>query len=306
MKQSRIPLLAILALLFFASCKKEQPVISTSATNDASLLLREDCTPTTWNLMVGQTIDAGSVTVSNDATNLYVTYQLDYPNACFGQLQVWIGRDFADLPRNNKGIIVPGQFPYKSDATGQTSYTFTVPLNDFAAACGDDVYIVAHAEVDMDCNPETLGHQTGFGGNIPGDGPRWWYYGIYNVCCSTGEPDCDGETGFGGNAAGAGKAWWYYFDTQGAACQNIFAGQMLMDGGSICYDATSGMFTVTLGAGWSLDPNTTESVKAQGYSTPPTSRPQAGLFTLYKGTSLTFQGDGSRYYVVHLDLLHCE
>jgi hypothetical protein len=35
---------------------------------------QEACGTTTWDLTAGQTIDVGSVTVSNDLNNVYVTY----------------------------------------------------------------------------------------------------------------------------------------------------------------------------------------------------------------------------------------
>jgi hypothetical protein len=115
---------------------------------------------------------------------------------------------------------------------------------------------------------------------------------------------CGEETGFGGNSAGSGSAWWFYFDTQGPMTQSIYAGQELTDG-SITYDSGTGSFTIDLGS-WSLQ-DVSEPVKAQGYSTLPNRRPAAGPFTTYKGSSLTFSGDGSRYYVIHLDLTkECE
>jgi hypothetical protein len=304
MKLKKVLPLAILATIFFSGCIKDQNTTIVPAAGDAKLVYRDACAPTTWTLTAGQNINAGTVTVSNTGTDLTVTYNLTYPGACLGSVHLWIGRDLATLPRNKKGIIVPGHFPYVANATGLTSYSFTLPLDDFAAACDDIVYIVAHAEVDLDCDPLTINTQTAFGGDIPGGGPRWWYYGLYTVCCED-EETCTTQTGFGGNTAGSGNAWWYAFDTQGPACQNIYAGQQLMVGGSICYNAITGMITVTLGPGWSLT-SSLESVKAQGYNTLPASRPPAGQFTLYKGTSLTFAGNGSRYYVIHLDVEYCE
>jgi len=149
------------------------------------------CGTTTWNLMAGQTIDVGSVTVKNDTDNLYVTYTLDYPNATFGTLHLWVGNDLANLPKNSQGTPVPGQFPYKPDATGQTSYTVVIPLTDLSIAdvtkaCPLALYVVAHAEVvNVNGNNETA-----FGGDLTGssDKGRWWYYGKYNVCCNVTPP----------------------------------------------------------------------------------------------------------------------
>jgi len=70
------------------------------------------------------------------------------------------------------------------------------------------------------------------------------------------------------------------------------------------YNATTDVITINLGNNMQLQ-NVSESVKAQGYNVLPSTRPAAGLFTLYKGTGLTIQGNGSNYYVVHLDVEVC-
>lgn len=104
------------------------------AVEPASASIETACGTTVWNLTAGQTIDVGSVTISNDATNLYVKYDLDYQGATFGTLHLWAGTDLTLIPKNNQGIPVPGQFPYIVDATGSTSYTFIVPLSSLSIA----------------------------------------------------------------------------------------------------------------------------------------------------------------------------
>jgi hypothetical protein len=134
-------------------------------------------------------------------------------------------------------------------------------------------------------------------------------YGLSNLtfCYNLipcGDQDCESETAFGGNSPGSGAAWWYYFDTQGPATQAIYAGQNLTDG-TVTWDGTN--LIINLGS-WSLDPDPNkdgEQVKVQGYDVLPTNRPNAGNFD-YKGSDLTIPGDGSRYYVIHLDLVLCE
>lgn len=159
------------------------------------------CTPgpAVWTLWAGQTINVGTVTVDNDATNLFVTYALTYPGATFGTLHLWVGNDLTNLPttqptKNNPGgTPIPGQFPYQTgDAAGATSYTFTIPLGslgivDVANSCPLTLYAVSHAEVNLDGN--TSGeHETAFGGDRTGSGPRWWYYGAYCLTCEFGQP----------------------------------------------------------------------------------------------------------------------
>jgi hypothetical protein len=157
------------------------------------------CTPgpVTWTLWAGQTIAAGTVTVENDSTNLYVTYTLTYPGATFGTLHMWAGNDLTNLPKNSQGVPVNGQFPYKttSDPTyvpGGVEYTFTVTLDslgivDVAAACPLTLYVVTHAEVNIDTDDDGVAdrHETAYGGDQNGnpDRGRWWYYGAYCLTC---------------------------------------------------------------------------------------------------------------------------
>lgn len=153
------------------------------------------CEATTWQLTAGQTTDVGTVTVSNTATELTVTYTLTYSGATFGTLHLWVGDDLADVPKNGQGVPVPGQFPYQHDASGQTSYTFTVPLSELGITTCEPqtLYVVTHAEVNMDGSGTS---ETAFGGPNAGDGPRWWFYGAYTLCCATEEPEFRSETAY--------------------------------------------------------------------------------------------------------------
>lgn len=123
------------------------------------------CGSTTWTLWAGQTKNVGTVTVSNDETNLYIRYQLDptkVPSGAtsmsFGTLHAWAGNDLANLPANPQGTPIPGQVPFVSgsggfpSAAGTTDYTFTIPLTklqiqDVTKVCGMKLFVVTHAEV---------------------------------------------------------------------------------------------------------------------------------------------------------------
>jgi hypothetical protein len=147
------------------------------------------CGSETYTLWAGQTINAGTLTVSNDQTNLYVTYTT---SGVFSTLHLWVGTDMALLPKNSQGTPIPGQFPYVYDASGLTTYTYTIPLSgiSFFNTCGDKVYVVAHAEVSING-----GNETAFGGNIEGTGTnRWYFYAGYStVCCETPPPPPSNE-----------------------------------------------------------------------------------------------------------------
>lgn len=165
------------------------------------------CEPTVWDLTAGQHYDVGSITVSNDDVNVYVTYTLDFPGATFGSLHLWMGSDLDNLPANDNGTPIPGQFCQADGgacygATGLTTYTFAMPFADLALpgvpdVCGAELYVVTHAEVlvDLDGDGE-VDDETAFGGDQPGPGPRWWFYGVYTVCCDFNPPADVCETAF--------------------------------------------------------------------------------------------------------------
>ena len=127
----------------------------------------------------------------------------------------------------------------------------------------------------------------------------------YNLVeCSQNECDWQEETAFAGGIAGAGNAWWFALDASTSGTYPIYAGQQAVEGASVSYDAATDMITINLGNNMQLQ-DVNEPVKVEGYNTLPSSRPAAGLFELYKGSALTVQGNGSQYYVVHLDVEVC-
>lgn len=127
----------------------------------------------------------------------------------------------------------------------------------------------------------------------------------YNLVeCETQECNWQEETAFGGGVEGGGNAWWFAIDAGTSGSYPIYAGQQAVPGASVNYNATTDQITIVLGSGMQLQ-DVSEPVKVEGYNVLPSERPAAGLFELYKGTSLNVQGNGSAYYVVHLDVEVC-
>jgi hypothetical protein len=232
-----------------------------------------------YPLIAGQHDTIGTLTVTNDQTNMYVTYTLTGTTCTeFGTLHLWIGSDLLLVPSNPQGIPVPGSFPYSFDASSLGTYTFTIPfsslgITDINQACGALLYVVAHAEV---CG------ETAFGGNNQGSGNRWWFYATYNICCDFGPPpvlSCKtafakfpktSEYGTGYVFVGPGKSnpegyamlnmiknrwgWAFYMPTiptTGSFTCDIWAGAGLNDitkgtkVGTLTVEFSSGSFTVT-------------------------------------------------------------
>jgi len=211
--KNQLNLVALLLLLLSAglySCSEkitseDTPIAAQANVSPAGSMLKvasltTTSPQTTYTLWAGQTINAGTLVVSNDGTNLYVTYNT---TGVFGTLHLWVGTNLGNMPATTNGTPIPGQFPYSVDASAVTTYQFVIPLSSIVGAdiCGGNVYIVAHAEVTINGN-----HETAFGGDIAGDANRWYFYANYllkdvvpptasdavtSVSCITDVPDED-------------------------------------------------------------------------------------------------------------------
>jgi hypothetical protein len=211
--------------------------------------------------------------------------------------------------------LPPGQAPYQAEnlSPGTTEYTFTVPLDDLEAVCGEtELWLQAHAAVVRIVDGTVVQGETAYGGDITEPDQGSWYGNIAYVvqCCEEPPPpppgECQEETAWGGASEGGGSAWWYYYDTAGPVTQSIYAGQELTDGTVTC---DGGQLSIDLGS-WSLQ-DVEEPVKVQCYEEGqlPTSKPTPGRFTTYKGEALTIPGfDCSEcsYIAIHLDVELCE
>ncbi|MBS1595975.1 MAG: hypothetical protein JST90_16815 [Bacteroidetes bacterium] len=147
-------LLAALALTA-VSCRKETistpDALQQQNTGALKCTTPTPCgTPVVATLRTTQRQTAGSVTVSNDATNLYVTYTAT-GGYRLEDLRLYVG-DLALLPVRY-GQPVVSQFPYGTHLTGTvTSYTYTIPL----AALGSCFSVMAEATVRTNwCSSQT-------------------------------------------------------------------------------------------------------------------------------------------------------
>lgn len=133
---------------------------------------------------VSKGTNVGSVTYTNDGTNLYVT--ANYPGpTCPEEIHLWAGSDPSAV---NDGSVAFGQFPYKLDNPGCGTHTFTIPLTDIypsGDACGNDIYIILHAAMGAEEGAEDgEGGQTAIAhGEQEFAGSRWGWIATYPVCC---------------------------------------------------------------------------------------------------------------------------
>lgn len=194
-----VMLLSGMTLYFLPSCTKDPATITEEnlmTTHSVTL-----CKTETTCLWAGQTINAGSVVISNDATNLYITV-----NATEGfqntteNVKIWVGNNLDLLPRAGNNAPIPGQFPFKGTASG-TTFTMTIPFSGIDSYSGSAItcdnsflYVYVHSDVIAGG-----GAQTAWGGCTAGtDSPRWYFSTTYTTaCCSTPPPaNCFSQTAF--------------------------------------------------------------------------------------------------------------
>ena len=134
-------LVVILALAFSSLAPATQ--VSSSTLPAANSVSEPLCgSPTTVRLLSDKNVDAGTVTVANGATTLFVTYRTK-ANYKLTMTQVAVANTLAAIPVTSKGNPIPGQFPYKIRHANVTSFTYAIPRSGL----GSSFFVAAHADV---------------------------------------------------------------------------------------------------------------------------------------------------------------
>jgi len=135
---------------------------------------------TTHTLWAGQNIPVGTVKVSNDCTNLLITYIMS-GDWSLQDTHVAVEEVFSNIPENN-GNPTPGQFRYHDSPWENPLGTYTIPLVDSTDPnphdwAGDDtLYIATHGVVYG-----SGGHETAWAGDKEFSGANWALYFEYTV-----------------------------------------------------------------------------------------------------------------------------
>jgi len=91
----------------------------------------------------------GSVSVSNDATNIYVTYATPKQYWWLANTQLAVANSAAGIPLDDNGAASPWDFPLSGEHTPPiTSVTYTVPLSSVKLSAGQTGYVSAMAGVE--------------------------------------------------------------------------------------------------------------------------------------------------------------
>jgi len=174
-------LIGVMVVCAVSSCSDEQLV--ESSTNAELKTTNDICGEAKIvDLIAGQHINVGTVSVSNDDENLYVTYETS-GNWYLTETHLFVGKE-SDIPLNGGGNPKIGHFPYSESHDDLKTFTYTIELNDL-----DECFsVVSHAVVERIENGRRVQGETAFGcGDKEFPGRRW---GCYFEYC---KQECDKE-----------------------------------------------------------------------------------------------------------------
>ena len=143
----------------------------------------QDCEPLEVNLIAGQHMIAGSVTVTNDEDYLYITYTTT-GDWVISETHLDVEITPADFPTTKGGSPKVGHFTYQMEHDPEvTEYTYILPLEDLGYELGDEIYIAAHAVVLIyDEFDEVIQEETAWGeGDRFVDKGNWAMYFMYTI-----------------------------------------------------------------------------------------------------------------------------
>ncbi len=258
--------------------------------------------PTVVTLWAGQTIDVGTITVTNDDVNLYVTYQTN-GDWYLTEAHLYV------LDYEPVGRLAPGKAPYKWEGGPVTSFTFTVPLDNYE--CGAVLWLQAHAVVVKIVDGEVVQEETAYGGDVVKPRKGSWYANImYVVECCEDEPSCwefVDETAWAAGPRYVRQGnWATYTPYVPDSSVVLYAGQY-HPAGTVYFSApVDGMVTITINLTeeWVFN-NVEENVKIQDYTLAPTDAPSPGLFDwkyTADGTFFSVTVPQNNFYGVHADV----
>ncbi len=296
---------AIMALTI-VSCEKTAKLNpSTDSTLSKSVTSPTVCASYTADLMAGQTIKVGSVTVENDAETLFVTYtttdgwMIECNHLYVGSLE--------NAPVNKTGNPQLGHFPINQcfDPMVNT-VTYEIPLSSL----GNCFIVAAQAEVSQIVDGQIVDSQTAWGAGTPFvDKGNWATY--FEYCpelCQTkleiGDVCYEKSIAWAGSILFVDQGCWATYVEYQEGSVTLYANQT-EEAGTVSFSAvTNDMVTITisLNADWILN-DQVQGVKIQGYDVAPTTKPFPPSFTTYKGQDLIVTVPAYNFYAIHLDLL---
>jgi hypothetical protein len=132
---------------------------------------------TVVTLFGGQTIDTGTVTISNDISSVTVTYTTNDPWVITA-VHLAVSDSLAGIPQNRNHNPLPGHFPINTTYNPPVNtVTFVIPVDNLTPF--ETLYIGAQAEVQAPGSQ--FGGQTAWGDGTRFGGHNWATYIAYQV-----------------------------------------------------------------------------------------------------------------------------
>ncbi|WP_442267112.1 hypothetical protein ACSIGC_05275 [Tenacibaculum sp. ZS6-P6] len=150
--------------------------------NKTPILVKSPFTLWSADLIAGQNEIIGSVTLSFDRTNMYVTYTAN-DNWTIKATHLYLG-DCDLIPTTRKGNPKIGKFPYKMNHNNINEFTYTIPNSSLRGI--NCLCIATHAEVSNGSSNETA-----WGKGVRFDGKSW---AMYSPLCNNGGGEGGGPT----------------------------------------------------------------------------------------------------------------
>lgn len=194
------PALTVMLLIAISFTSSSRPALA------AHLDGVDDCgTSTVVTLFAGQTIDAGTVTIANDETYLYVTFSTSN-GWLLSETHAHVADSLAGIPQTKKGNPKVGNFACQVTHDPEvTEYTLVIAKSDLSLDGNNSLVIAAHAVVvKYDDAGNQIANETGWGdGDRFVDRGSWATYLMHTwqSCDSiVAESGSETETAFAYNA----------------------------------------------------------------------------------------------------------
>jgi hypothetical protein len=187
MRTAHLLLLVGILVLSVLSCGQTSNPTAPSQTDQAdpvrvmSYIPDDYCSLWETNLMVGQYMDLGTVTVSNNEGYLYFDVALS-PEAIADGWQITethadVYESLDGFPTTKKGNPKVGQFAYSIDSA--------VSLDENGWVTGDFLYVAVHAALERVVDGVVVQTETGWGEGNQFEGNNWAMWFTYEIgdCC---------------------------------------------------------------------------------------------------------------------------
>ena len=146
--------------------------------------------PQSTRLMAGQSIDSGTVTISNDQLgNITLTFNTVEP-WILSDTHAHVAKSLDAIPQTRSGNPKVGNFSYKTTHTpGVSSYSYTIAADEIGYNLGDTIYIATHAVVQRLDTGEITQQETAWGEGNAFPGRNWAMYFTYILQACDDEPN---------------------------------------------------------------------------------------------------------------------